>query len=244
MRVPQQVIPPQPGQPMVAASTVPIPDPTELTTQALLAAIANQKELFGTQLTELKGIVSRQQEQIAAVPGAIHEIVSAARELLEEKVLRLTEVTEEKLERVDSMFAERAAQASALAAANTKAIDTAFQSAEKAVAEQNKSSTTAINKSEASVADSLKQLQERFTTSITAANDKADANNNALGTQIADIKSRLDKGEGRTVGVSANVADNREVRRDSTNLWGVVAGAVLAGLGMLFVIIDKLSVHP
>lgn len=230
----------QPGQPMVASSTVPIPDPTLLTTQASEKAVSNLKELLQTQFGALKGIIDRQQTQLDTRDGDIRVAISHLRDLLMGEVSKLEAVTAQQFVRIDSTLAERATQGLQLAAANTKAIDTAFQSAEKAVSEQNKANTTAINKSETAVADSLKQLRDLFETANKGTNDKIDTNNTSIATQITDLKSRLDKGEGRSNGVLANVADTREVRRDSTNLWGIVAGALIAGISLLFVIIDKL----
>lgn len=176
-------IPQQPGQPMVAASTVPIPDPTLLTTQASEKAVSNLKEFVDAQIEELR----RSQDHLRA--------------LMFEKVDRLTEVTNEKFIRIDGQFHERDERAVQLAAAGTTAINAALQSAEKAVAEQNKSNTTAINKSETSVAESLNQLRVLFETANKALNDKVDSTNTALYGQITDLKSRLDKGEGRTIGI-------------------------------------------
>jgi hypothetical protein len=70
------------------------------------------------------------------------------------------------------------------------ALAAAFKAAQDAVTEQNKASATAISKSELATAESIKQLQTIFQTASQATNDKID-----------DLKSRMDKGEGRAKGL-------------------------------------------
>ena len=83
----------------------------------------------------------------------------------------------------------------------------AFKAAQDAVTEQNKSSALAISKSEFATAESIKQLQAIFQTAIGAINDKID-----------DMKSRMDKGEGRSKGLGDG--------------WGYLVGAVGIGWGI------------
>lgn len=101
------------------------------------------------------------------------------KELLEAKTQALKELIDEKLNGVGTQFTMR-----------DTALTAAFKAAQDAVSEQNKSSALAISKSEISTAESIKQLQTLFQTADKATNEKID-----------DLKSRMDKGEGRSKGL-------------------------------------------
>jgi hypothetical protein len=112
------------------------------------------------------------------------------KEFLSNKIGDLQKLIEEKLIGVATQFSMR-----------DTALTAAFKAAQDAVTEQNKSSALAISKSEIATAESIKQLQTIFQTASQATNDKID-----------DLKSRMDKGEGRSKGIGDG--------------WGYLVGAV------------------
>jgi len=128
------------------------------------------------------------------------------KELLQGKIVALQELIFEKFAGVSTQFAMR-----------DTALTAAFKAAQDAVTEQNKSSALAISKSEASTVESIKQLQVLFQTANQATNEKID-----------DLKSRLDKGEGRTKGLGDG--------------WGYVV-AVCAAVWAIAATIELISRH-
>lgn len=142
-------------------------------------------------------------QEITALRELLESKITAAKESGEEKIERLRETVDEIFKRIEVQFVERDKSTGQLALANSTAIAAALQAAEKAVGAQNTSNAIAIAKSESSTVESIRQLQTLFNTANAAMNDK-----------INDVKSRLDKGEGRSGGLGEG--------------WGYLAG--VAGL--------------
>jgi hypothetical protein len=94
---------------------------------------------------------------------------------------------------------------------NDKALTAALQAQEKQAIATNVYSAAAITKSEAQTADAIRSLGILFDTANRATNAKVD-----------EIKSRLDRGEGRTVGTTEVVRDSRD------NLSLIVAAIAVA----------------
>jgi hypothetical protein len=108
-----------------------------------------------------------------------------------------------------------------------------LQAQKEAAGESQKSSSMAIAKAETATAESIKQLQTLFQTSI-----------GALNLQVQDVKSRLDKGEGGVVGHHSAVEDQRYERKDTREdlrdnrgllfgIIGVVLGFVALVVGVM-----------
>jgi len=183
-------------------------DPSYLTTVALAEAIRNVEEKFGTRLDAMDKAQSLFHDDLVRVPTAVDRAVLQLRELVEDKIDKLSDVTDEVFKRIDVQFVERDKRTEQLALASSTAIAAALQAAKEAVGAQNSSNSIAIAKSESATAESLKQLQTLFQTAIGSAT-----------TQINDLKSRLDKGEGRTKGLGDG--------------WGYLVGAVGAIVGIV-----------
>ena len=114
-------------------------------------------------------------------------------ELLKSEVKALKELT-------DTKFTDR-----------DLALIAALAAAKEAVGAQNSSNSIAIAKSESSTVESLKQLQTIFQTALASTT-----------TQINDLKSRLDKGEGRSTGLGDG--------------WGYLVGGLGVIVGVLGVV--------
>lgn len=97
-------------------------------------------------------------------------------------------------------------------------IDQLFAERDKRTEQQISASAKAIEKAETSTRDSIRQLQDLFQTSISA-----------LGNQVGDVKSRLDKGEGQGTG---RQSAKEEVNDNSARMYSVIAIIVAAFVGI------------
>lgn len=165
----------------------PDPDPTLLTTENLRREIANLKELQETRLSASK-----------ADTIALHDLLLA-------KIEVLSSVTAQQFEGIAIQFAERDKRTEQLSLADKTAIAAALQAQKEAAGAQNESNAASVTKQEAAFTKLLDQNQTLFQTAMSA-----------LTTQLNDVKSRLDKGEGQSSG--------------SRDVWGWVFGA--AGIGV------------
>jgi hypothetical protein len=153
--------------PRLATGLLPIPDPTTLTTAALLREVAALKEVV--QLADKR----------------IEDLLRTEIALVLSKLEKSDSVSSERFDRIDVQFIERDKRTEQLSLASSTAIAAALQAAKEAVGEQNRSSALAIAKSENSTTEALRQLQTLFQTASKGTDDK-----------INDLKGRLDRGEG------------------------------------------------
>lgn len=149
---------------------------------------------------------------------ALHREVAAIEELFDAKLKTLTETTAEKFRGIEIQFALRDTAAEKLAAADQKAISAALQAQKEDAAARNESNAAAIAKSEAGFTKQIDGIGILINTMTRSFDDK-----------LTDLKSRLDRGDGRTVGTS-------DQRTDSRSNVGMVVGIVGAGMAALSII--------
>jgi len=244
----------------------PVPDPTVLTTKQLAAAIDGLRGVVEIRLDGMDRAVdllqqqanksptvgelwARFEERYIAVNKAFdhiddevkkrpNEIAEAAvhlRELIEGRfsviqtaLKGMNDISDQRFIRIDQQFSERDKRTDQLTLASSTAIAAALQAQKEAAGETQKSSALAIAKSEGSTIENIKQLQALFQTSIAG-----------LSTQILDVKSRLDKGEGGNTGHAAARIEYRDQqsdkRNDTTDGRGFVFGVtgMVIGIGAL-----------
>jgi len=159
-------------------SRVPIPDPTTLTTAALLREIASLKEIIFTRLDAMDKAMIVFSDAITRSPTDVDKQIS-----------HLKELHEEKFESIVKQFSERDARMDREAASNKTSLDAALQAAEKAVNKQNETFALSINKSENAT---NKQMEQQATLIHTS--------NGALESKISDLKDRVTIIEGKSTG--------------------------------------------
>ena len=225
---------------------VPIPDPTELTTRALLREIAALKEVFEV---EIQSIAKLHESNVNRLSGDINltrqvletrlhgmdvaiELLKHSQNdqmpervpiLIDEKIEALRGVQEEKFRSIAVQFAERDTRTEQTSRDSKVAVDAALQAAKEAVAEQNRSSALAIAKSEASTVKQIDQQAVLIQTTAKASDDKID-----------DIKIRLTRIEGKGEGEAGSTT----TRQSSITTTAVVIGVVIA-LGEVLAIIFR-----
>jgi hypothetical protein len=133
--------------------------------------------------------------------------VIADKEFMLSLVKRLEDVSEQRFARIDVGLMERDKRADQLTLANSAALAAALAAQKEAAGESQKSAALAISKSEGATAEAIKAGAQQFQIGLTS-----------LTSQVNDIKSRLDKGEGSRI-VSDPATETR-----LTSLTATVAG--------------------
>jgi Skp family chaperone for outer membrane proteins len=123
-------------------------------------------------------------------------------------------------------FIERDKRTEQLALASSTAIAAALQAAKEAVGAQNTSNSIAIAKSESSTLESLRQLRELFLSETKAINEKVD-----------DLKSRLDRGEGKGTGAVERQQNERANIGQGLAIVSVLISALVAGVAILVAVL-------
>jgi len=159
-------------------SIVPQPDPTILTTQALEREIANLQRLIETRLDGNDKSTDLRIGEIAKIPADTARLIAHLRELMETR-----------FDSIALQFAERDIRVETSARAGKEALDAALLAAKELVGTTNTANTIAAIKSEEAVAKQIESLvaQGRSTQEATDA-------------RIADLKERIDRGEGGSLG--------------------------------------------
>jgi len=183
----------------------PDPDPTLLTTENLRREIGNLKDQVDTRL-------DLNDEAIKLVRIATDKAVIDVHKLITANIETLSSVTAQRFESIATQFLERDKRTEQLSLADKTAIAAALQAQKEAAGAQNESNAASVLKQEAAFTKLLDQTQALFQTSMSA-----------LTTQLNDLKSRLDTGEGQTKGKG--------------DIWSfIIAGAgILIAVAALFV---------
>jgi hypothetical protein len=176
-------------------------------------AVQALREVYDANLTARDEAVRILHEDMVRVPTLLDRAEQNITALLRGEIDKLEAVTNERFAAVSLRFGELEKRSKDLDEARATALAAALQAAKEAVGEQNRSNTTAISKSELAVGESIKQLQATF-----------DAANRATNEKIDDLKSRLDRGEGGTIGERHMTSERR------LDMSAIIALLALAGV--------------
>lgn len=150
--------------------SMPTPDPTVLTTEALTRAVQAERDYVDGQLDVLR-------ERLRAIDMAtrlLNETVNRVPTDVTKEVTHLRELMDERLTSVGVQFKERDTRQERESRDNKVAVDAAFAAQKEAAAKQDEGNAKAINKSEMATAETINKLSELFRTSAGALSDKID----------------------------------------------------------------------
>jgi len=187
-----------PGRTM--GDLVPRPDPTVLTTQLVDRALGAYREVVETRLeamdqatkllaTELLKIEKMSADMHVHMKDDCTDALASAREYILSQLKIVESVSLEKFAAITTQFAERDTRTEQAAQESRISLGAALAAAKEAVGEQNTSNTRAIEVAGVATQKQIDSLAALMTTSIGSLEDK-----------IADVKSRLDRGEGQGTG--------------------------------------------
>jgi len=241
---------------------VPRPDPTTLTTRQLEREIAALSEIFEAKLRALtervntfetgskealvaaaqniqtgldkaeKSIVvsidkvqSEQRNALTDAEKRVNEKFEGLIKSIDEKFSQHRVVDDEKFRSIEVQFVERDRRTEQLSLADKTAIAAALQAQKEAAGATNESNAAAISKSESAFTKQIDQIYTLVASTTKSTDDK-----------INDLKSRLDRGEGKTVGTQ----ETKTEQRDNGKYLIAVLGLLLA---ILAFIVGKGGLH-
>lgn len=191
---------------------VPVPDPTALTTAALIREIDSLRERTTHDNLMLREIVETRLNANDAALHLLRQTVEKQPSLISEAVSSLQELHEEKFQSIGIQFKERDVRTDQTSRDSKVAVDAALKAQQEAFAEQNKSSALAISKSEAATTKQMDLIVQNIANLAKSIDDK-----------IADIKDRLTSMESRSQGIQTQKA---ETFQGATQNWAYIVGSV------------------
>ena len=187
--------------------SVPVPDPTVLTTQALQREIDSLRERTTHDNQLLRELIEARLDGNDAAVALLHTATDKIPAAIASSISNLRELHEEKFASIAIQFKERDVRADQTSRDSKVAVDAALKAQQEAFAEQNKSSALAISKSEGATLKQIDLISSSITNLAKSFDDK-----------VSDIKDRLTTIESRSQG-----------RND---IWGFVVGAVGVTVGI------------
>jgi len=197
----------------------PVPDPTILTTEQLLRAIAAERQYVDSQLEirdeRLRGIdvaTTIRMKQVSKFP-----------EQVDSKILHQRELTEVRFGSIAKQFEERDTRSERESRDNNLKVDAAFAAQEKSAARQEESNQKAIAKQDENNQKAIDKLEQLMGSGIKALSDKIDD----LKTEQGELRSQIN-GFGRAKEGGKEVSDSTRTLITTIVAVGLLLSAVIA----------------
>ncbi len=201
------------------------PDPSVLTTQALLREIELLREVFTTrqaldsESTKLAfRVVEVRLDGMDRATNLIHEQSTLLPSLVDEKVAAQEAITRERFEGIQTQFRERDVRSTKSSEDDRVALNAALSAAKEAVGKSQEASDKAIAKSEVAFTKQIDQIVLLVQTGAKANDDK-----------LADMKDRLVRLESEKTGAATQVQQTQAASQ--TGSLGTIAGILGGVLG-------------
>jgi len=188
------------------AGSVPVPDPTVLTTQALLREIEGLRERSSHDNTMLRELIEARLDGNDQAIVLLRSTTDKIPVSIDSAIKRLQDLHEEKFNSIQTQFKERDTRTEQASKDSKVAIDAALSAQKESVDKQNTSNTLAVNKSEASFTKQVDEIGKRI-----------DTVGKSLDEKVTDIKERLTTIESRTAGAIIQ-------KQDTKDIWGYIIG--------------------
>lgn len=176
----------------------PVPDPTTLTTEQLRRELSALREILTARLDGMDTATALLDETVNRTPTIIQTEIAHVRELMTEKLSNLGGSAEERFRSIEKQFGERDVRTEQAATASASALAAALQAAKEAVFEQAQAAAKAAEKTELSFTKQIDQIQLQIKTIGDGFSDR-----------IAELKERIDRGEGQARGGEVAAVDTR-----------------------------------
>lgn len=224
---------------------IPRPDPTLLTTQQLRRELDNataeiRREIEGTRLllaTQIENEVRRNDERHATLIVAVDQrfagvqsLLVLAREREQDRISHLRQLHEERFAGIALQFAERDVRTEQAATASASALAAALQAAKEAVFEQAQAAAKAAEKTELSFTKQIDQIQLQIKTIGDGFSDR-----------IAELKERIDRGEGSDSGAAHQATEHRADRAGLSQavILAIMAISVIVSIVSVVILVAK-----
>jgi cation transport regulator ChaB len=194
-------------------------DPITVTNEILNRGLLAEREYVDAQLD----VIRERLRGIDMATRLLNETVNRVPTDVQKEVAHLRELIEKHLGSIALQFKERDSRSERESRDNKVAVDAAFAAQKEAAAEQNKSNTLAISKSEAQTTESINKLAELFKTTTGALSDK-----------LEDLKSRVNGVESFRRGA----VEHRTTGQAATSNVTTILGAVFALILIIFTFLN------
>jgi hypothetical protein len=201
-----------------------VPGGPFLTTEELRRDVSALREILQARLDGMDRATTVLSDTVTRTPTVIQSEIAHVRELMIEKFSRADAQFTEKFRSVEQQFQERDVRTEQAATASASALAAALQAAKEAVFEQAQAAAKAAEKTETSFTKQIDQIQIQIKTSGDASNDR-----------IAELKERIDRGEGSQTGATGQ---RQETRLNSGQMIAVAA-LLLTILGLILLYATK-----
>jgi hypothetical protein len=181
-----------------------VPGAPYLTTEELRRDVSALREILQARLDGMDRATVVLSDSVNRTPTAIQTAIS-----------HLKELHDERFSSIGLQFLERDVRATQAATASAQALAAALQAAKEAVFEQAQAAAKAAEKTELSFTKQIDQIQLQITTVA-----------EGFGDRIAELKERIDRGEGSATGASELRTERRLDAGQVLQLLALVALAV------------------
>lgn len=176
--------------------TLPVTDPTLLTTRQILHEISILKELVFTKLNSsdvehklIQSVVETRLDGMDKATGLVQNLADNLPSKIDEKVAAAHQIQEEKFKSIQIQFIERDVRMDQSSNDQKVAIAAALAAVKEAGGKQNESSDKAVAKSETATSKQMDQIMQLIVSGREAMDDK-----------LNDVKERLTRVEGNSEG--------------------------------------------
>ncbi len=226
--------------------TVPIPDPTKLTTDAVTAAtsqwrrdLEGVKEVIETRLDAIDRATELHRHGKDEIVGRLERQLLHLKELVEVELAEHAKFNDserrvllEKFDRIALQFRERDVRTATSAVEAKEALAAALQAAKELVNVQALAAAAAAAKSEDSFTKQFDQIAVTQTTATNALDARITEQAKTTDARLGELKERIDRGGG----ILSGATDQRGESRDRTGLLVSAGVAFIALISLVFVI--------
>jgi hypothetical protein len=195
---------------------VPVPDPTVLTTEALLREISNLREILSARMDAMDVATELRIAELLKVPHETQKLID-----------HLFDLHEEKFRSVAVQFVERDVRTDQANRAAKEALDAALLAAKELIGATNLANAAKQDKSE----DNFTKQIDQLTTLITT-------NQSATDARITELKERIDRGAGGSEGAQFQRVETRQQNAAVYALIGLGFSALVIVVAVIGVVIS------
>jgi methyl-accepting chemotaxis protein len=230
---------PNPMTRTLGGGSVPVPDPTALTSAALYREVSSLRELIEQRID---GVMALSKERDNRVDGMFTAAQSRKKALQMEFRTNLTalrELEDEKFKRVEQQFELVERQRVEQKKDTKDAVDAALTAQKEAVKEQTTASATAIGKSESATNKALEQLGANFNTAVDSLRRTIDEVKERISEVDRNLRDAVATVDAKASGTISQKTGATESKTGLYAALGAVVAVVAIGLTVVALLIGK-----
>jgi len=219
--------------------SVPVPDPTALTSAALYREVSSLRELIEQRIDGVMALDRERDLRVEAMFTAGSNRRKALQVEFGTQLKALRELEEEKFRRVEQQFELVERQRVEQKKDTKDAVDAALTAQKEAVKEQTTASATAIGKSESATNKALEQLGANFNTAVDSLRRTIDEVKERVSEVDRNLRDALAAVDSKASGSIAQKVGATESRTGIYAAIGAVAAILVVGLTIVALVVSK-----